>query len=514
MTQHFDVAVVGMQTTGIITAALLAKRGRRVLLVDHGENLQTYKHKGITLPIAPILIPSFESSPHIQDVHEELALGPDLRALTRPLEPLFQAVLPRHRIDIRSRHDALLDELRLEFPQLVEPVRQFFSRLFAMDDQLSTLLKNAPPLPPHGWFRRLRWHSKIARLGHFNSPFESNELLAGIPADHPIREILLGPLTFFGYLTSDKPSTFHAVRLIARYFRGMVRFDDQVAGLGRLLLQAAERSGVVVLNNAMVEKITRNGTKLTELTISNDRVSYSADYFISNTFGEFHSLLPTDKLQERYISDYAGIRQTGSLLVLNLVVKKEVIPLGMAHTFFLLNGRRQQREADPIDPPLFVQRHTAQKGEIVTPRGRVPVEDDNHEVLSIACPVELRDVQDSPDTVKKLSAQMLARLKRTIPFIEEFLSDATVAADTSTWDALAENTLPFPNPWLLHPIFATANSVLGVGGRPVTTAYKNLFHCGRDVLPGLGLEGEYIVALNTANELQLSAGRAWRTGGK
>ena len=512
MAQHFDIAVIGMQTSGVIAAALMAKRGRRVLLVDNGENSNIYRRNGLCLPLVPNLVPAIEQSAYVQRVHDELGMGPELRATVKILEPVFQAVMPKHRMNIESKREALLTELRYEFPELVQPVETFFTKLSALDDELSAFLNNAPPLPPNTWFERVRYRSAFAKVAHLNEPFETNELLAGIPEDHPVRELLLGPLTFFGHLWGETPTLFHAARLISRYFRGVSTFGDGVGGLARMLLVAAERAGVTVRRGAMVREVHASRRRITELTLEDDRQAHKADYFVANTVTPFHDLLPVEMRHPRFVLEEQTVRPTGSLLVLNLVVKRSVIPCGMANALFLFNGRRSTREDRPVDPPLFVQRFPAQRGELGTVRGRLPLEDTEHEVLSVSCPVRINDLVRSPERVAAFKTQVIGRMRRVVPFLDDNLVDASLPIDTNSWDLEDENSARRIDPWLLHPIYETGpkQPILGIAVRPLTTYYKNLIHCGRDVVPGLGLEGEYITGSNAANLLQSMAGRKWR----
>ena len=50
MAQHFDVIVIGGQLAGRIAAGLIARLGRRVLVVDQGESSPTYEDQGWLLP--------------------------------------------------------------------------------------------------------------------------------------------------------------------------------------------------------------------------------------------------------------------------------------------------------------------------------------------------------------------------------------------------------------------------------------------------------------------------------
>ena len=61
----------------------------------------------------------------------------------------------------------------------------------------------------------------------------------------------------------------------------------------------------------------------------------------------------------------------------------------------------------------------------------------------------------------------------------------------------------FDAPWAIHPVWATdRTAVFGRGILPLTTPYRNLFHCGPESFPGLGLEGAALAAINTVRLIQ------------
>ncbi|MEZ4272211.1 MAG: hypothetical protein R3C68_12510 [Myxococcota bacterium] len=88
--------------------------------------------------------------------------------------------------------------------------------------------------------------------------------------------------------------------------------------------------------------------------------------------------------------------------------------------------------------------------------------------------------------------------------MDDFHVDTSLPSDTAAWD-VDVNTKEgqwHVDPWSLHPIYETHEPpLLGITGRPQQTPFKNLLHCGRDVLPGLGVEGEYITGLTAADAL-------------
>ena len=62
------------------------------------------------------------------------------------------------------------------------------------------------------------------------------------------------------------------------------------------------------------------------------------------------------------------------------------------------------------------------------------------------------------------------------------------------WGSREEDE-PHPTPWSLHNLFETKHEVaFGAAVLPLTTPYRNIFYCGPEALPGLGLEGSALVA--------------------
>lgn len=509
MPQHFDIAVVGAQPSAVIAAALLAKRGRRVILVDHGETATTYGRQGYRLPLVPTLVPQLDSSPPMLKVHDELGLGPELRASTRPLSPAFQAVLPRHRFDVPASTEALVDEVAREFPREAHAVRAFFTRLFAADDDLSALLRDELPVAPGSLVERWQSRSWRGRASSYGTPFDSAAWLAGIAPEHPLHDVLLSPLAFFGYIPADAPSTFHAVRLLGRYFRGVVEFTDRLGGLPAFLLKAARHAGVDVRQNATAAAIAVKGRRLEHLEIAGDRQPVTADYFVAGTLSPFHDLLPAHAQHPRFAGEEQAVRASGCLLVTNILVDRAVIPCGMGQALLLLNGRRQPRADAPADPPLLCQRFPAALAE----RKDGSRATDGREVLSIACPVHTADFEHSPDRLAAMRAQILGRVGRVVPFLAEFVRDTSLPADTGSWDVETDGARRV-DPWRMHPLYETARApVLGVAARSPRTYFKNLWHCGHDVVPGLGIEGDYIAGMATADGILADAGKRWTRKG-
>ncbi|MBN1959909.1 MAG: hypothetical protein JW841_03105 [Deltaproteobacteria bacterium] len=510
MPQHFDIAVIGAEPAAVIAAALLCKRGRRVILIDNGEDVSTYGRNNYRLPLAPILTPQIENSAAMHKVHEELGLGPELRAHIRQLSPGLQTVLPHHRFNIYNDPQTLKTELSREFPKAADAIENFLNRLFAADNDLNNILRQYFPIKPKTLSERWRWRSWQQLTAAFARPFEPQQWLTDIALDHPLYDVLQSPLSFFGYLATDRPSTFQAIRLLARYFRGLIELHDQPEyGLPAFLMRVAKRVGVEVRHHATIVNIGLKKRYLHHLDIANDKQTITADYFINGTLAPFTELLPATAQHPRFTLEEQLVRPVGSLLVTNLLVDRAVIPCGMGQVLFVLNGRRQARKGDDIDPPMLLQRFTALQRDPKT-NNRKAIIDDKREVLSIAIPVRTTDFAHLPDRLANMKLQILERVGRVVPFLQRYICDMSLPTDTASWD-IEDNGTRRVDPWRLHPLYETTNSpLLGISARSPRTFFKNLWHCSHAVLPGLGIEGDYITGLAVSENLLVEAYRKWR----
>jgi choline dehydrogenase-like flavoprotein len=62
-TNFYDVIVCGSELTGLVAAALLARRGLRVLLLGHDTDRPSFDAGGVMLSRAPAVLPPLDSQP-------------------------------------------------------------------------------------------------------------------------------------------------------------------------------------------------------------------------------------------------------------------------------------------------------------------------------------------------------------------------------------------------------------------------------------------------------------------
>jgi flavin-dependent dehydrogenase len=91
-TNHYDLIVLGADVAGLVAAALVARRGKRVLVLPHGPVEGVYRLAGRVLPyeVAPVV---HLGTPPCERVLHELGLVQQMRRMAAPLAGFVHHVL-------------------------------------------------------------------------------------------------------------------------------------------------------------------------------------------------------------------------------------------------------------------------------------------------------------------------------------------------------------------------------------------------------------------------------------
>ena len=112
--EHFDVIALGTHIPTLVSAALCARQGLRVVVLGQGNHPPTYKLGNIDAPTSlPFLAgPSTELGKLVQ---RELSLGSQFSGAAS-----LGACSPSKRIDLRGSNTQLRAEIKREFPNQLE----------------------------------------------------------------------------------------------------------------------------------------------------------------------------------------------------------------------------------------------------------------------------------------------------------------------------------------------------------------------------------------------------------
>lgn len=486
--QVFDVLVVGGQLGGPLAGALLAKRGYKVCFVEHDGMGSGYVHGGFLLPYAPFIAPPLRAMPAVEDAFSELGLTTTVQRLVRPHQPELQLVLPKHRFELPADDAKRGAELRREFGDAGAELLSQLRAAEVVHEASDGYFRGIHPLPPEGMIESFSAKNELKK-------FPELQRAHPLPDDAAAGTLLQQLLPFVSY-SADAATPLARTRALSQALKQPGKFPAGRDGLRDLLVRRVAELGGKVLGSEgaerlFVEHLVFDGSRFTGLKLLQSEAEFVGSALIAATDAGAMRRLVTDKRQQRKLLEQLDLSTTRRFLfTLNWVVPAAVLPRGMGELVLVDSG-------DPDLGPVLVQVHGARKVEKghIAANALTAAEDESLKVVCAGAfiPMSARDLGE--DHLKVLADRLAAQLDDLMPFAR----DSLVLSSAPYLDAggvRGSRLLP-------HPLYAfEAEAFLGITGLSQRTAVKNVFLAGREILPGLGLEGELLAGIRAAKLVQ------------
>ncbi len=486
----YDACVVGSQLGGAVAGALLEKRGFRVLHVDLERDESYYEDGNRLLPRSPSLLPSPRFLPAAELVLRELGLTSGAVHSLEPCVPDLQLLLPRHRVDLRHEVHARNVELRREWPADAERLEARFTELQRLFDGGTAFLKAFPPLPPTGFGER-RAVSRALRLAASIPGEPSIDLERITPlgdeASHPLFRSMSLAARFLGNL--DGPlAPLATVRLLGGLLRGLHRPAAGHDGLRETVRHGraakARSEGMEEQRHAPAERLEVDGGRVAGVRLAGSPSLFAARVFIGASDGAaLARLLPADKGGRKVSQALAGVAPTRQLVAVNLVVNRAALPPPLGDT--VLAVRDPDGGGDLDNAVLMQVSHARRAGKGASE----PAHDDER----VVCAAGFVRAEELSQAEGRLSAARRLReaVAGAIPFFERHLLHESVPPPFAQD---GDGGLSAP-----HPLYEVRlPGTLGVTGLAWRSPLHNLLLASREVLPGLGVEGELHAGVQAA----------------
>ena len=458
----YDVIVMGGQLGGALTAALLARRGIKVLLVPHDGLGSPYIHQGFLLPLAPFVMPPVKAVDAFEEALAELGLTvPVHRALGRPA---LQLLTPGNWFELRSEPKERAVELKRALGARGADFEASWQGAVAAADASNAFFKAKIDIPPEGVLGRWRLNRQLPR-------FTGMEVGTPLPEGSTLRSLLpfAAPVAQPGPLTT--------ARALGRLLAWPSVYPGGREGLYQLFAERARELGADVMGPSdVVEQLAFRGSSASSVRLGGSLVSYRAEQFVVAMDLEALAPLVPESRQATIKRLSAQVPVKKRLFTVNTVLPEAALPPGLG-TLALID----------VGPGVLLQ---------VTPARGPAVDAEKTGLKVLTATMETSQPLKPGD-----EAAIRAQTERVWKILEEVLpfSRRRARLESTPWlhapaiiDGRGEPSALFELP---------ADSWFGVTGIHPQSPLRRLLFASRQVLPGLGLEGEVLAAMRVTDRI-------------
>jgi phytoene dehydrogenase-like protein len=488
MNAAYDAVLVGQGLGPAVAAALLAKSGKRVFLVEDGARSE-WSTDSIAAPLdgAEVLM-GLQEGFAFKKILDLLGVGDEIFEMVESADELAQIVHPRFRVSIDRQPEKLRNELLKEFStNESEQLLGYLMSLQSVGNSLSRYIadvlgaaqvsrgKDSEQRKEYG--RILKKFSAVMRqsAGYNYSSQQGSTALS-------IDELLVPIVAFNSYASPHNLNVEQCVRACSLAFGGLWRAKNGICDLILRLEKIIQDHGGVVKKQASVESfVVDKGQIKGVLLNSYEGVVYAPYVVLGARHMEIYTTIGSDHQDRNLKYDLSRVEASHWRYSMRLYVNKDGLPESFGSNVVFIT-----------DPTLPLEEENY-----------IMVRTLNHETepdrvsLLVTVLVPYTSARLDYKHLRRLSGRVLRRLESFVPFIDFNIISMTPDFRKNE-DAIREH---YPEdqmyriPERLHQYYVRgakeAQAFEAVG---VATSHANLYFCGRIIWPALGTYGEVLSA--------------------
>jgi putative NAD(P)-binding protein len=491
VSKHYDVAILGAGIGALTTAALLARRSWRVLLLGQGWRPPAYQYEGVTLLRRPFAFIA-GSSPAWTRVLVELAQSQTFRRRTVSLDPMFQVLAPKLRLEVPPEVHLFGKEIDRVYPEVRRVVDELYAELARTNAAADAAFERDLVWPPGSFWERRETERVAAALPRFDGG-RTPALLAEFPRDHEYRAIVDVPTRFASHAV-DLPD-FAVARLHGAWTRGVARLRGGEQEVVDFLLERLRAHGGEARVDERAARLVHKRGRVTGIVVDGDEEPTGVGFVVTDH--------PTRSLLD-LTSDFDPPRRALAALphllaaewrfVVSIVVRNEGLPEPLGGESFLLSAWPRRGHEGPR-PLVHLQRASRPCG----------IDGATLLVAEAACP------DGTALAIERAREAVLETIELFLPYVDrhyliidsphdgrplwDMRSGRRVQVDRASLRASGGSldAEPMVPRWRIEP-----PSFHRLGAEPIRTPLEGAFVVGPSALPALGQEGELLAAWSAA----------------
>ena len=181
--KHFDVVVLGRSPGAMCTAALLARRDFRVLVLGQTNRTASYGFREYGLRRRAFTLLS-ATSPAFKRVFTELAQSQVFRRHLVAFDPMLSILLPGRRFDLPPDIDSFQREIDREFTEVRRIIDELYADLARVNASADAAFERDLCWPPGSFWERRETHAAADSLPYLHRT-DPHVFMGDFPPNHP-----------------------------------------------------------------------------------------------------------------------------------------------------------------------------------------------------------------------------------------------------------------------------------------------------------------------------------------
>ena len=489
--ENYDVVVIGSGMGGLSAAALLAKFGKRVLVVERHDRPGGYAHSFRRGKY------SFDAAVHVtagaqQVYHGKKGLlylllnflGIQDKCEFLRVDPFYSTVFPGFRLDVPSGMENFIKAHALRFPKEEEGL----SKIMQLCSQLAKESENVPDSLSLSDMLKIPVQFPTI-FKHHNSTLK--EVMDKYLDDPQLKDVFSSLWPYLGLPPSKLSFLYWANMLMSFLEEGVFYCKGTFQNMVNAFAYSIKNSNGEILLQSRVRRIIVNDKKHVEGIVLENGLKVNSPIVISNADATqtFEEMVGGDKLPKRFRDNLSKMRPSLSAFVVYMATNMDLAKMGAHHEMFFSKYWNHDKSYEDIysgkpsgisvTVPTLSDPSLAPPGEhLVIATTLIP-----YEIGSSWREEKERYSELLMDEMEKL----FPGLKKNITFIE--------GATPRTMERYTLNLTGAIYGWELSP------EQVGRGRLPHKTPISGLYLSGHWTQPGGGIYGVMISGVQTASTI-------------
>jgi all-trans-retinol 13,14-reductase len=299
-----DAVVIGSGISGLTAAALLAKKGRKVIVVERtarlGGALKRFKRQGIPFDVGFHYTGCLGNGEILAMLWDYLGVRPRLAIRPFPADghDALSVAGCDQVVKAYFSYDLFGEELRRVFPKEQHAIGSYLDRIRAICREVPFYNTDLALTP----FLR----------GFKDNPLSLQEYLPALTADRHLQAVLAAPAFLYGVPLSRAALEVHAT-VAHGFYSGAYAIDGGGQAVVDAFLEVLAQDGVTLLKQNKVEKILVEENRVAGIITDQDLVISCRDVIYTGHPSALPAMVPADVFRPVYRKRLQELRNTCSM---------------------------------------------------------------------------------------------------------------------------------------------------------------------------------------------------------